>query len=60
MVHGTVGAAGGTTLVISGGGGLTVAAMLATALVFPALWRCHDPAPRGDEPRSSEAARPSS
>jgi hypothetical protein len=39
IVHGTVGAARGTTLAIAGGGLLTVAAMLAVAAAFPALWR---------------------
>jgi hypothetical protein len=59
IVHGTVGAAVGTTLAISGGGGLTVAAMLGAALALPALWRYRAPAFRPDEPRRPEAARPS-
>lgn len=42
VVHGTVGAAAGTTLAIAGGGALTVAAMLAAAAAFPALWRYRD------------------
>lgn len=44
LAHGTAGAALGTTWAISGGGILTVAAMLATVLAFPAFWRYRPPA----------------
>jgi MFS family permease len=39
LLHGTVGAAVGTTLAISGGGALAVVAMLVVVLLLPGLWR---------------------
>ncbi len=50
-LHGAAGAALGTTWAITGGGILTVAAVLATVLAFPAYWRY-----RADRPTSLGAA----
>jgi hypothetical protein len=47
LLHGTSGAALGTTATISGGGVLVVLAMVAAVLAFPAFWRYRaaDPTP---------------
>lgn len=51
LLHGTVGAAVGTTATISGGGVLVVVVMVLVLLAFPAFWRYRAP--------TGAAARPS-